>query len=98
MKWSWRIARVSGIDIYLHGTFLILAWVAVSHLLQGHRVTDAMAGLVFVSILFGIVVLHELGHAITAQRFASAPTAPATSLGSSTVARRSPHRWCGPEG
>lgn len=31
MKWSWRIARVSGIDVYLHGTFLILlAWVALS--------------------------------------------------------------------
>lgn len=70
MKWSWRIARVSGIDIYLHGTFLVLlAWVAVSHLIQGHGVTDAMAGLLFVSTLFGIVVLHELGHAITAQRF-----------------------------
>src|SRR5581483_5404663 len=70
MKWSWRIARVSGIDIYLHGTFLILlAWVGLSHLLQGLGVGDAMAGLVFVSTLFGIVVLHELGHAITAQRF-----------------------------
>ncbi len=70
MKWSWRIARVSGIDIYLHGTFLILlAWVAASHLLEGHGVGDAMAGLLFVSTLFGIVVLHELGHAITAQRF-----------------------------
>ena len=70
MKWSWRIARISGIDIYLHGTFLILlAWVALSHLLEGHGVTDAAAGLVFVSTLFGIVVLHELGHAITAQRF-----------------------------
>jgi Zn-dependent protease/CBS domain-containing protein len=70
MKWSWRIARVSGIDIYLHGTFLILlVWVAVSHLLQGHGMTDAMAGLLFISTLFGIVVLHELGHAITAQRF-----------------------------
>jgi hypothetical protein len=70
MKWSWRIARVSGIDVYLHGTFLILlAWVALSHLLQGHGATDAMAGLLFVSTLFGIAVLHELGHAITAQRF-----------------------------
>jgi Zn-dependent protease/CBS domain-containing protein len=70
MKWAWRVARVSGVDIYLHGTFLILlAWVALSHLLEGHSVTDAAAGLGFVTTIFGIVVLHELGHALTAQRF-----------------------------
>ena len=37
MKWSWRIGRVAGIDVYMHATFLILlAWVGVSHYVQRH--------------------------------------------------------------
>src|SRR5512136_1174293 len=70
MKWSWRIARVAGIDVYLHATFLILlAWVGLSHYLARHSLGDAADGLLFISTLFGIVVLHELGHALAARRF-----------------------------
>jgi Zn-dependent protease/predicted transcriptional regulator len=70
MKWSWRIGQVAGIGIYVHGTFVILlAWVALSHFLRRNRLEDALAGLVFILALFGIVVLHELGHALTAKRF-----------------------------
>lgn len=70
MKWSWRIGRVAGIDVYLHATFLILlAWVGVSYYLERHRAADAVSGLAFICTLFGIVVLHELGHALTARRF-----------------------------
>ena len=33
MKWSWKIATVSGIGIYLHGTFLaLLAYIVVAEL------------------------------------------------------------------
>ena len=61
--WSWKLGRVAGIDV---GTFLILlAWVGVSHYLQCHHLADAGAGIVFVLPLFAIVVLHELGHALT---------------------------------
>jgi Zn-dependent protease/predicted transcriptional regulator len=70
MKWSWRIARVAGIDVYLHATFLILlAWVGLSHYLARHSLGDAADGLLFISTLFGIVVLHELGHALAARRY-----------------------------
>jgi Zn-dependent protease/predicted transcriptional regulator len=70
MKWSWRIARVAGIDVYLHATFLILlAWVGLSHYLARHSLGDAANGLLFISTLFGVVVLHELGHALAARRY-----------------------------
>jgi Zn-dependent protease len=70
MKWSWRIGRIAGIDVYVHATFLLLlAWVAVSHYSENQRLADAAYGLFFITTLFGIVVLHELGHALTARRF-----------------------------
>ncbi len=70
MKWSWKIGKIAGIDIYMHSTFLILlGWVVLTHLMQGHSLSEAMGGLLFVVMLFGIVVLHELGHSLTARRF-----------------------------
>jgi Zn-dependent protease len=61
---------VAGIDVYMHGTFLVLlAWVGISHYLMRHRWADAGAGILFMLALFSIVVLHELGHALTARRF-----------------------------
>lgn len=68
--WSWKLGRVAGIDVRVHGTFLILlVWVGVSHYLQRHRPADAAAGIVFILALFAVVVLHELGHALTARHF-----------------------------
>ncbi len=68
--WSWRLGRVAGVDVYMHGTFLILvAWIAISHYLERHRWTDAGAGVGFILALFGLVVLHELGHALTARHY-----------------------------
>jgi len=70
MKWSWRIARIGGIDVYVHFTLLILlGWVALSHFLNKGSVEQALGGFLFVVLLFGIIVLHELGHALTAKRF-----------------------------
>ncbi len=37
MKWSWKIARFWGIDIYMHATFLlIILWVGLSYWFQLH--------------------------------------------------------------
>src|SRR5579871_2468965 len=70
MQWSWWIGRILGIDIYMHSTFLILlAWVAVSYYLPGHSVVAALTGVLFILCLFGIVILHEMGHALVARRF-----------------------------
>ncbi|HEY6209301.1 MAG TPA: site-2 protease family protein [Gemmatimonadales bacterium] len=87
MKWSWRIARIAGIDLYVHVTFLILVgWVAISHYLARQSAADAFTGVAFIFSLFGIVVLHELGHALTARRF-GIPTRDITLLPIGGVAR-----------
>jgi Zn-dependent protease/CBS domain-containing protein len=61
---------VAGIPVYLHSTFvLIIAWVFWVYLSQGQGVLGAIAGAGFVLVLFGCVVLHEFGHALTARRY-----------------------------
>ncbi|PYO65840.1 MAG: site-2 protease family protein [Gemmatimonadetes bacterium] len=70
MKWSWKLGTVAGIGLYVHGTFLLLlGWVGLSHWIEGGSAAAALAGVGFVVALFACVVLHELGHALTAQRF-----------------------------
>jgi Zn-dependent protease/CBS domain-containing protein len=70
MKWSWKIGTVAGIAVYLHGTFLLLlAWVGASHWLEGGSATAALGGVLFILALFACVLLHELGHALTARRY-----------------------------
>lgn len=70
MKWSLKIGRIAGISVYVHATFLILViWLAVNQYLES-RSTAAMLGTVgFVLLLFLIIVLHELGHALAARRY-----------------------------
>jgi Zn-dependent protease/CBS domain-containing protein len=68
--WSWRVGQIAGIDLYMHATFvMLLGWVAVGHLVQGHRLVDALAGVALILSVFTVVVLHELGHALVAKRF-----------------------------
>ncbi|RPJ61176.1 MAG: site-2 protease family protein, partial [Acidobacteria bacterium] len=70
MKWSWRIGSLFGIPVYIHATFvLIILWVALSHWLQGQMLGATLRGIAFVLALFACVVLHELGHALTARRY-----------------------------
>ena len=70
MKWSWKIAEVAGIGVYVHATFLLLiAWVAWMHWQQGHNLAATLAGVVFILALFACVVLHEFGHALTAKKY-----------------------------
>jgi Zn-dependent protease/predicted transcriptional regulator len=70
MGWSWRIGRIAGIDVYVHATFLLLlGWVLLQHYLAHGDPAEAISGLAFILALFGIVVLHELGHALAARRY-----------------------------
>jgi len=70
MKWSWKVAEVAGIGIYIHWTFLILvAWVLVVEASQGGSMATALWGVALVLAVFACVVLHELGHALTAKRY-----------------------------
>jgi Zn-dependent protease len=68
--WAWSIGHLFGIEVRVHATFLILlGWVATSHLTAGHGLFVALSGVGYVLAVFASVVLHELGHALTARRF-----------------------------
>jgi Zn-dependent protease/CBS domain-containing protein len=68
--WAFRLADIAGIGVYVHVTFLMLiAWVAITELAHGRGVRAMANGVALILAVFGIVVLHELGHALTARRF-----------------------------
>jgi Zn-dependent protease/CBS domain-containing protein len=69
MKWSLKIATISGIAIKIHFTFVfVVIWAAA----QGASGTDGGRGALFASLaillLFVCVTLHELGHSLVARR------------------------------
>ncbi len=65
---SFRIARVSGIDIRVHLSFLL---VVVLGAMQwgGLGPRGALFGAVLTLLIFASVTLHELGHSLVAQAF-----------------------------
>jgi len=70
MKWSLKIARISGIDVYLHFTFvLLIAWIALAYWQLEGTADAVIRGVGFILALFACVVLHEFGHALAARRF-----------------------------
>ncbi len=69
MKWSFRVARVSGIDVRVHVTFaLAVAYFAIGFG-ASHGPRGAAFGALLICALFACVTLHELGHSLVAQRF-----------------------------
>jgi Zn-dependent protease len=64
MKWSLRLGRFLGIDVFLHVTFLILVAI-VWYTTRG----EGLGKVLFMLCMFTCVVLHEYGHALMARRF-----------------------------
>jgi Zn-dependent protease/predicted transcriptional regulator len=68
MKGSLKIARIAGIDIFLHWTFaLLLVYILFVNYRAGG--SALLWSFLFIMTVFFIIVLHELGHALTAKRF-----------------------------
>lgn len=70
MKWSFKILRLWGIDVYVHVTFLLL--VGLMGLQDGLRegnVGAAVRGALAYVVLFLCVLFHEYGHALAARRY-----------------------------
>jgi Zn-dependent protease/CBS domain-containing protein len=66
---SFRMFTIAGTDVRLHPTFLlVLVWVGVVYGLQG-GISAAIYGLVFITLLFVCVTLHEFGHIFAARRY-----------------------------
>ena len=65
-SWSIPVGRLFGIEIRIHLTFLfVLAFVWGND--KAQDATGMLRGLAVVAIIFGSVVLHELGHALVAR-------------------------------
>lgn len=70
MKGSVKLARISGIDLFLHWTFLILlAWIVAVQIQAGSTWVQVATVITFILTLFACVTLHELGHAFAARRY-----------------------------
>jgi Zn-dependent protease/predicted transcriptional regulator len=70
MRWSWRVGKLAGIDLYVHWTFLLLVvWFLVRPLMMGQDAAEVVTNFVFILAVFACVVLHELGHALMARKY-----------------------------
>lgn len=70
MKWSLKLGRLWGVDVYLHYTFLVfLALVGLDSRLQTGRWAPAVSGVSMFLGVFVCVLLHEYGHAMAARRY-----------------------------
>ena len=70
MKWTWNVGRIAGIDLKIHLTFFfLLIWVGLPTLISGGSISTMLLDLLLILLLFVFVVLHELGHALTAKLF-----------------------------
>jgi Zn-dependent protease len=63
MRLSWKLGRISGIDLFLHPSALLMFFV-LSGIYPSPLETIGL-----VVALFGSIVLHELGHALMARRY-----------------------------
>src|SRR6266571_4243511 len=69
MRWSIKIARIAGIEVRIHITFvLFLAWIGFTYYQVGGPAA-AIDGVLFIVLLFSCVLLHEFGHALAASAF-----------------------------
>jgi Zn-dependent protease/CBS domain-containing protein len=70
MRWSFKVARIAGIDIRVHiGTFiLLLVGFLYIYSFTGDRNGALNAVLIWISV-FVCVLLHELGHAFAAKAY-----------------------------
>jgi len=67
-NWSIPVGRIFGVELRVHLTFfflLIFVWLTES---AAHGPANVGRGLALVGIIFGSVVLHELGHALVGMR------------------------------
>ncbi|MDA7705244.1 site-2 protease family protein [Rickettsiales bacterium] len=69
-KNSINIAKLFGINVQIHWSFLfLLLFFFFSSLYQNSGMEEAIARVLFIISIFGCVILHEFGHALTARKF-----------------------------
>jgi len=70
MRGGLPLFRFRGIRVFLHWSFLLLlAYIAFTGFSEGQTWSQILKEIGLILIVFGCVVVHEFGHALTAQRF-----------------------------
>ncbi|MEO8351982.1 MAG: site-2 protease family protein [Chthoniobacteraceae bacterium] len=69
MRWSIHIARIAGIDVKIHVTFLLLLGFLGFAFYNAGGMTAAVESVFFICLVFFCVLLHEFGHAMAARRY-----------------------------
>jgi Zn-dependent protease/predicted transcriptional regulator len=69
MTSSFRVARIAGIDVKVHVTFGLILVIGALQWGIPHGMAGAFFGALLMTLLFGCVVLHELGHSLVARAF-----------------------------
>ncbi len=69
LRWSIALFRVFGIRLEAHVTFVLLLAVAGWLGASNDGATGVVSSVCTIILMFGVVVLHELGHALAASRY-----------------------------
>ena len=63
---AFRLGRIAGIDLYVHWTWLLVAYFEISQ--RQNRYESAAWNVVEYLTLFGIVLMHEFGHSLACRQ------------------------------
>ncbi len=69
MKWSFEVARLFGIPLRVHITFLLLLLFVAMGAERAGEAGTALYGVVTILFVFACVVLHELAHSLMARHY-----------------------------
>jgi Zn-dependent protease/CBS domain-containing protein len=74
-NWSIPAGRIFGVEIRIHLSFVLLLFFVALNEQSTHVATNPVRGAALVAIIFGSVVLHELGHALVGRHSGVPPRA-----------------------
>ena len=70
MKGAFKLGKIAGIGLFIHWTFsLLILFIVYINYKAGQNLTQILWAVLFVSCIFLTVLLHELGHALTAKKY-----------------------------
>lgn len=70
MKGAFKLGKIAGISLFIHWTFsLLILFIVYVNYKAGQNLAQILWSLLFISCIFLTVLLHELGHALTAKNF-----------------------------
>ena len=70
MKGTLQLGKIAGIGLFIHWTFsLLILFIVYINQKAGQNATQILWSVLFILCIFITVLMHELGHALTAKRY-----------------------------